>query len=234
MKIQLIPGENADQMEPKKPFYAVGSLFWGSFNDIMRKKEKYWYTGSLRNYTAFLFNGFGRRDITWNCKANLIYSDPCSGCSNCYEKTESKTQKLHSGRWWSKFASQEKAPDYSKILNANCLTTHEESIDTSELVISTNTAEGISDNKSKLNIKLSTKSDDQGIDYIQSSWKRLRERRYLDLPDSRTIEARTLVLLPETSSDEDKEVYYSIDNESYEVMPIKITLLPKRVEFFTL
>lgn len=234
MKIQLIPGENVEQVEPRKPFYAVGSLFWGSFNDIMRKKDRYWITGPWRNFTAFLFNGFGNQDVTWNCKANLIYSDPCSGCSNCYEKSESKSQKMQSGRWWSKFNAIEKAPEYSKHLNPNCLNTHEENIDTSELVISTNTAEGISDNRSKLNIKINTKADDFGIDYIMSSWKRLRDRKYLEIPQSRTVEARTLVLLPEETSEEDKEVYYSIDNEAYEVMPIKITLLPKRVAFFTL
>lgn len=233
MKIELIP--DVEDSEAKKPFYAVGSLFWGSFNDIIRKKDKYWITGPLREYTAFLFNGFGRHDVTFNCRANLIYSEPCSGCSNCYEKTESRAQKMHNARWWSKFnANQKKVPDYSKILNPNCLITQEEEIDTSELVITTNTVEGISTDKSKMNIKLNTKPDDKGYDYILNSWKRLRERRYLDLPQSRTIEARTLVLLPETNSDDDKEVYYSIDNESYEVKPIKITLLPKRIEFFTL
>lgn len=234
MKIQLIPGENAEESAPKKPFYAVGSLFWGSFNDIQRRKDRYWITGPWREFTAFLFKGFGSSDITWNCKADLIYSDPCSGCSNCYEKTESRTQKLHNARWWSKFNVIEKAPEYSKIFNPNCLNAHEEQLNTSELVISTNTAVGIPDKNSKINIKLNTKTDDTGIDYILSSWKRLRERRFLDIPESRTIEARTIVLRPEDSKDEDKDVYYSIDNEQYEVMPIKITLLPKRVDFFIL
>lgn len=240
MKIQLIPDENVEQTEPRKPFYAVGSLVWGSFNDIMRKKDKYWITGSLRNYTAFLFNGFGRHDVSWDCKANLIYSEPCGGCSNCYEKAESKTQKMHNTRWWSKFNNnQDKTPDYSKVLNPNCLVTHQETVDTSEFIISTNTAEGLPDDTSKMNIKINTKEDDWGFDYIFNSWRRLRERQYLDLPQNKTVEARTLVLLPETKKqqevegEEDKEVYYSIDNESYEVMPIKITLLPKRVEFFT-
>lgn len=234
MKIQLIADPNVEQTEPRKPFYAVGSLFWGSFNDIMKKKDKYWVTGPWRSYTAFLFNGFGRKDVTFNCKANLIYSDPCSGCSNCYEKTESRTQKMQNSRWWSKFNAQEKAPDYSKVLNPNCLNTQEASIDTSELVISTNTAEGLPDNNSKMNIKINTKPDDRGIDFILSSWKRVSSRRYLEIPESKVIEARTIVLMPETNSDDDKEVYYSIDNEPYGVMPIKISLLPRRVEFFTL
>lgn len=235
MKIELIPDANVELSEPKKPFYAVGSLMWGSFNDIMRKKDKYWVTGSLRNYTAFLFNGFGRHDVSWDCKANIIYSDPCSGCSNCYEKTESKTQKLHNARWWSKFnTNQEKAPDYSKVLNPNCLTTHEETIDTSEFYISTNTAEGTPESEPKMNIKIDSNPNDSGFDYILNSWSRVRDRRYLEPSQTRSIEARTLVLLPETTSEEDNEIYYSIDNESYEVLPIKITLLPKRVEFFTM
>lgn len=238
MKIQLIQSQAVEGEEPKKPFYAVGSLFWGSFNDILKKKDKYWVTGSLREYTAFLFNGlFGRaKDVTWNCKANLMYSEPCSGCSNCYEKPESKTQKMQSGRWWSKFNASEKAPDYSKVLNPNCLNTHEALIDTSELVISTNTAEGLPDNQSKMNIKMNVTDNDYGFNYIWNSWQRLKERRYLDLPQSKDFEARTVVLLPEETKtrEDDKEVYYSIDNEPYEVMPIKITLLPKRLEFFTL
>lgn len=232
MKIQLITEPGIEETDAKKPFYAVGSLFWGSFNDIMKKKDKYWYTGGLREYTAFLFNGFGRRGVTWKCQANLIYSDPCSGCSNCYEKPESQSQKLHNTRWWSQFNAQEKAPEYSKILNPNCLKTHEESMETSEFVISTNTVHGIPENDSKLNIQINTKDNDYGIDYILSSWKRVSNRHYLELPQSRSVDARTLVLHPETNSEEDNEIYYSIDNEPYEVMPIKITLLPKRVEFF--
>lgn len=234
MKIQLIADPNVEQAEPTKPFYAVGSLSWGSFNDIMKKKDKYWVTGPLRNYTAFLFNGFGRKDVSFDCKANLIYSDPCLGCSNCYEKLESRTQKMQNSRWWSQFNAQEKVPDYSKVLNPNCLNTYEEKIDTSEFVISTNTAEGISDSNSKMNIKVNTKQDDRGFDYILSSWKRISNRRYLDIPESKIIGARTVVLMPEVNSEEDKELYYAIDNEPYEVMPIKITLLPKRLEFFTL
>ncbi|CRK95545.1 CLUMA_CG009010, isoform A [Clunio marinus] len=234
MKIQLISDHENTESEPKKPFYAVGSLIWGSFNDILRKKDRYWVTGSLRNYTAFLFNGFGRKDVQWDCKAKMIYSDPCAGCSNCYEKVESKTQRLHSTRWWSKFNATEKAPDYSKILNPDCLTTHEEVINSSEVVIATNTAEGIPDKDSKLNIKLNVKSDDYGFEYIWNSWKRVRDRRYLDIPQNKLLQARTLVLLPETVHDDSKEVYYSIDNEPYELMPIKITLLPKRLQFFTL
>jgi acylglycerol kinase len=237
MKIQLLPDENAEQTEPRKPFYAVGSLMWGSFVDIMRKKDRYWVTGSLRNYTAFLFNGFGRQDVTWNCRANLIYSDPCQGCSNCFEKVETKTQKMQNTRWWSKFNTNvEKAPDYSKVLNPNCITTHEEFVDTSEFIISTNTTEGLNDENSKMNIKINTKEDDYGFSYIWNSWKRVNDRRYLEVPQSRTVEARTCVLLPEQKikeEEDDKPVYYSIDNESYEVLPIKITLLPKRVEFFT-
>jgi acylglycerol kinase len=237
MKIQLIQSsesQESEEIEPNKPFYAVGSLFWGSFNDIIKRKDKYWITGSLREYTAFLFNGFGRKNITWNCKANILYSDPCSGCSNCYNRAPKAN--IGGGRWWSKFEkNHETSPDFSKILNPNCLNNHEMTIDTSELLISTNTVEGaVSDSPSKLNIKVSNKTTDKGFDYILSCWKRLRTRRFMEIPNSRQIEARTVVLFPENKVEKDEEIYFSIDNEPYEVRPVKITLLPKRLEFITM
>lgn len=239
MKIDLLPDAeeevSPETSEPKKAFYATGSLFWGSFNDILKKKEKYWYTGSLRNYTAFLFNGFHRNGITWNCRANLIYSDPCQGCSNCYEKIETQQQKLQSGRWWSIFNPKDlknALPDYSRILNPNCLNTTEETIDTSELVVTTNGIAGSGAGTSNITVAINTKPDDYGFEFIWNSWKRLKDRRLLEIPQSRIIEARTLQILP-VKEDSKEEVYYSIDNEQYEVKPIKITLLPRRAEFFT-
>jgi acylglycerol kinase len=40
MKIEIIP--SADETVPLKPVYAVGSLQWGAFRDILAKRDKYW------------------------------------------------------------------------------------------------------------------------------------------------------------------------------------------------
>lgn len=234
MKIELI----SDDQENKKIFFATGSIFLGSFNDIFKKREKYWFTGSLRNYTSFLFNGlFPREQITWNCDSKLIYSQPCSGCSNCYEKIESKSQKLSKNRWWSKFNAKDKQmiPEYSKILNPKCLETAEIDIrDSSEIAITTNTIEAQNNNNndvSKLNIKFNSKSNDYGFDYVWNSWKRVSNREFKNIPNSTNISARQLTLLP---ANDKEEIFFSIDNNPFEVRPIKVTILPKRLDFFVL
>jgi acylglycerol kinase len=230
MKIQLIQSEGA---EPRKPFYALSGLLWGPFNDILKKKDRYWLTGSLRTFTAFLFNGFGSSDVQWNCITDVTYTEPCTGCMNCYEKSESRTQRLHNSRWWSKFNTQEAAPEYSKILNPNCAVGHQKTIKSDELIITTNTAEGILNDKSKMNIKFNPKEEESSsFQFISESWARLRSRNHLKAPNQEVIEARTVTILPSQTSEDDREIYYSIDNEQYEVLPIKITLQPKRLNFF--
>lgn len=239
MKIQLI--DTVDGEEPKKPIYAVGSLHWGAFRDIVLKKERYWVTGPLRTYTAFLFNGFHRSDIQWNCKADLMYTDPCSGCSNCFVKQESRVKKMHNARWWAKYTPIDKdsAPDYSNVLNPNCNNNSQASFDSVEFILSTNTMENGDESKPKMTIKIDSTPDNYGIDFILNSWKRLWNQKYDEIPVKRTIEARSITLLPErplqeNPEEEEKESFYTIDNENYEVKPVKITLLPQRVEFFAL
>jgi acylglycerol kinase len=233
MKIELI---SDDEEEAKKVFYGVGSVFWGSFHDILRKKDKYWITGSLRNYTACLFNGaFPRDGVTWNCEAKMIYSAPCEGCSNCYEKPESKSQKLHNSRWWSKFNStKDVVPEYSKVLNPQCLEKTEIDINTSEFVIATNSQEGKFNEAPKLNIKVGDKPNNYGLNYIWESWKRVNDKKFLNLPNSTNLQSRQVLLLPkeENESEVKKESFFSIDHNIFEVRPIKVTLLPKKVNFF--
>lgn len=232
MKIELV---SDNEEEAKKVFYGVGSVFWGSFHDILRKKDKYWITGSLRNYTACLFNGvFPRDGVNWNCEAKMIYSAPCEGCSNCYVKPESKSQKLHNSRWWSKFnTTKEVVPEYSKILNPQCLETSEIDINTSEFAIATNNQDGKVKEIPKLNVKIGDKPNNYGFNYIWDSWKRVNNKRYLDLPNSTSLQSRQVLILPkEDNSDEKKESFFSIDHNIFEVRPIKVTLLPKKVDFF--
>lgn len=233
MKVELIPNDGEEE-EVRKPFYALGSLHWGAFNDILRKRESYWLTGSLRDYVAMFFNGgFSRAGVNWDCKAKIIYSLPCDGCSNCYEKVETKNRKLQNSRWWSKFNAKEKDPEYSKILNPQCLETAELDIETSELAVATNLMENKNQDTSMLNIKLSPSHNDHGLIYIWNSWKRVNNRTFLDIPASRNFSARQFTLFPVTSDDNsEKESTFTIDNNVFEVRPIKVTILPKKVEIF--
>lgn len=236
MKIELIPNEE-DEGDVKKPFFAVGSIHLGAFNDIIRKRDKYWLTGSLRNYSAFLFNGlYPRNNVTWYSKASMIYSPPCEGCSNCYKKIESNKQKLQNSRWWSKFNAKEKVPEYSKILNPECMTTAEIDFETSEFVITTNTIESKNEDPSKLNIKVNSLFDDSGFSYIWNSWKRVIDRTFLEIPNCKNLSARQLTLFPHVSmsSEEGNEKLFTIDFNTFELRPIKVTVMPKKIDFFAM
>lgn len=234
IKIEVIDEDEEGQEIIRKPIYAVTNLQWGGFRDVFAKREKYWYTGSLRNYTAFLFNGFD----PFECKAKLIYSEACGGCSNCHVKPE--TVKVQSKRWWARFlpklgVQQPVAIDYSKVTNENCAKTVEVEVNANEVIISTDnliSPDAVGD-KPKLKIQLA-KPNDSSVDFIMEGWKRVKNREYYNIPEPESvIEARTVTLIPQKSQTK-KEEFYSIDNEEYDVKSVKISLMPSKINFFTL
>ncbi|XP_052872076.1 acylglycerol kinase, mitochondrial [Anopheles cruzii] len=247
MRIEVLPSE-ADETPPEKPVYALGALQWGAFRDILALRDKYWYTASLREYTAFLFNAFDGGH-TWNCKARLAYTEPCTGCSNCYRDLDdqwaaTKKQEQQPRRWWSVFVPRSKGPaktDYTKIVNDKCSVRHELEVDPSELIVKTNNVDESDEGgetkpseSSKLRLVVGP-SVESGFSFIGESWSRLRGRKYLESAPTAVISARTIELLPERLKVEetDPELYYSIDNEAFEVRPVRVTLVPKAVEIFT-
>lgn len=142
MKIEVLP-DMGDI--PGKPIYALGLLQWGAFRDAFNLRDKYWYTGSLRDYVTFLTNAFSSK-LTWNCDAKIIYTPPCRGCSNCYFEEQISQKKPHSKRWWSSFIPMQKPSgviqsskiDYSKISNINCSSKFEIDVGPSNLIVATN------------------------------------------------------------------------------------------------
>ncbi|XP_055628929.1 acylglycerol kinase, mitochondrial [Toxorhynchites rutilus septentrionalis] len=237
MKIEVLPNE-ADEKVPEKPVYAIGSLQWGAFRDILALRDKYWYTGSLRDYTAFLFNAFDGGH-TWNCKAKVSFTEPCSGCSNCYKDIQQQTQrKEQPRRWWSVFLPQRKKDDgidYTKVVNNECSIAHELEINPSELVLQTaNIDSEKNGNKPKLCLRIGSPVD-SGFTFLGESWPRLWHRRYIECPTEKALEIRTLEIIPQNLkvTESETEMFYSIDSEAYEVRPVRITVIPNTVEIFT-
>jgi len=225
MKIELVDVEN-----PPKPFFAVGRLQWGAYRDILNKRDKYWVTGGLREYFAFLFNVFSG-DVTWDCKAKLVYSDPCRGCRNCRVKASPQQQNT---RWWAKFVPRAKpsnsGPDYSKIINENCTNTHEIAVSSTDLELSTRNLEENATDAPKLKIKLT--GNETGFSFLIDSWRRVWTQS--EMKTEKAIDARFVEIRPETESTEDKESFYSIDNEAFEVKPVRISVVPEALQMFVL
>ncbi|XP_039449692.1 acylglycerol kinase, mitochondrial [Culex pipiens pallens] len=238
MKIEVLPNE-ADEKVPEKPVYAVGMLSWGAFRDILSLRDKYWYTGSLRDYTAFLFNAFDGKH-SWNCQAKVTFTEPCAGCKDCYKDLQQEQPKKEQPRrWWSVFLPKAKPAqgvDYSKVINDRCSVEHEVQIEPSELILQTMNIEpdGDRNDKPKLSLKVGT-SVDSSFSFLGDSWSRLWNRKYIDCITEKEIDVRKVEILPAKLKLEDSEpdLFYSIDNEAYDVRPVRVTLLPNSVEMFT-
>uniref|UniRef100_A0A1B0CE40 Acylglycerol kinase, mitochondrial n=1 Tax=Lutzomyia longipalpis TaxID=7200 RepID=A0A1B0CE40_LUTLO len=219
MKIEVITGQ---EEEYRRPVYAVGSFQWGAFRDILCLRDRYWYTGPLREYMAFLVNSFSSRP-TWECAADITYTPPCSGCRNC-GATEKKAPQAHSGRWWSTFTPKTNGStpgrDFSNVINEMCTKEYKIEGKHSEITVGTAT-------EPALEMKLSP-AEASSFSFILKSWKRLQGQ--LEAAGREAIEARTVQILPEMM---EKEKYYSIDNEEYDVKPIRITLLPNAINMFS-
>lgn len=231
IKIEPILSESTDADSMFKPIFAMGTVQWGAFRDALTLRDKYWYTGPLRAYTAFLFNAFSD-GLTWKCSGRLTYSLPCKGCSNCFVKMSEPQRNAGSRRWWggglaSSNVSSIVGPDYSKVVNVNCRTTQAIEAQPSEMLLSANVNRK-SDETPALKVEFG-KDEVSATDFILDSWKRLRTEEFI--PDS-VIDVRALEFQPERVYSEENEAFFSIDNEAYEVKPVRISVLPRAVRMF--
>ncbi|XP_050501063.1 acylglycerol kinase, mitochondrial [Diabrotica virgifera virgifera] len=222
MKIEVLSTEIPEQSN--KPIYAVGSLKWGAYRDAKANKDSYWYFGPLRNYATYIFNGF-KKKLSWDCEALISYSVPCEGCSNCYRRSENVSK---NGGFFSRFVKSENPyAKYLSIYNPECSITHEKKIHTSDLELSTlNVIDGSSsETPSKLVVEIGPDNIEY-LDFVKNGFK-LEKGEKKDVREF--IEARTVNINPEIKA---QEAWFSIDNENYEVKPIKVTLLPKIINMF--
>lgn len=238
MKIEVIQNDN----EYAKPVYALSGFEWSAFVDAFYERDRYWYYGQWRDYATFIFNAF-RNSITWDCAATIIYTDPCAGCSNCYiasSQFESKTA-TKNRRWWSSFipsfrlgtarSSPNTLPDYSKVQNINCKNqTTIESDGCAGIIVSTPNPH---ENKNGMypHLELKLIKGESGFSFISDSWKRLNANQ-INFDQERQV--RTVEIRPKIEPNPEKEKFFFIDHESYEVKPIRITILPKLVNFYSI
>lgn len=61
----------------------MNNIEWGALRETKVARDQYWYFGKFRDFAAFIF---GQDLLNYTVDAELEYSPPCSGCSNCYKK----------------------------------------------------------------------------------------------------------------------------------------------------
>lgn len=212
MKIE-VEGE-ANEVKPK-PIYAVDEIEWGVFRNAKSLKDKYWYFGGLRNYATYIFNG---AEFQSPCEAMLSYSLPCSGCANCCRSTPDKPSKWYNGFWGQKKST---VKVYTEE-NPECKEIFEKSVATTSVSLkTTNTVDGLDSDIPKLLISVGPYKIDY-FEFVKQGWK--HEKQIVE-----NVPARMVKLLP--SKEEDSQEL-SIDNETFDLKPITVTLLPKALPVF--
>jgi hypothetical protein len=88
----------------KKPVYALAEVQWGAYRDTHAARDKYWIWGPLRGYAAAVFC-WPKKQLSWDCKAELSYITTCNGCKSCQGKhlKPMQAQVLTHSRWWQAF-----------------------------------------------------------------------------------------------------------------------------------
>jgi acylglycerol kinase len=140
--------------------------------------------------------------------------------------------------------------DFSKVTNEQCAKQTQQHVSPSEILVltdnieSSNKADAANTNVPTLHVKFG-KEDYYGFDFMRESWSRLDHPNQMDT--DQVLKVRTIDIIPDvverpilseneaaTESEEQpaKEVFYSIDNEAYEVKPIRISLMPQAVPMY--
>ncbi|XP_076174287.1 acylglycerol kinase-like protein Mulk [Ptiloglossa arizonensis] len=214
--------ENSE--EPVKPIYAMGAIEWGKWKDARALAEKYWYWGPLKKYVTYAFNGY-KGNLNYNRDVTIKYTNPCDGCSQCYQRDTSLNEFGNTNkRWWHAFVPKKTTTtdtvNYSEIINEKCGILQELPISTSELHIETS-------NTSPSSLKVKKAPKDVGyFSFVIEGWKQENDNKLLY---EEVTEAKNIELIPQEIN---KENTLYIDNEEYEVKPVRIKLLSRAVKVF--
>ncbi|XP_077791194.1 acylglycerol kinase, mitochondrial isoform X2 [Podarcis muralis] len=206
-----------------QPVFAVTGLRWGSYRDAGAKVSKYWYLGPLKIKAAHFFNTLKE----WPQKhlASLSYLDPTPRPP---EEPEQKTPRpplyirlyKRLAHYWTpvpKEIPKEVTPEAWREMQLSAI---EFSVTTQNRHLDLKRTEDF------MNICIEPDSISKG-EYIKRGSQKM-EDPHLCPEGSQCLQAsRCILQLPE-----DTEGFLAVDSEEYEVMPVEVKLLPRKLRFF--
>ncbi|RWS06592.1 acylglycerol kinase-like protein [Dinothrombium tinctorium] len=242
-----------------KPVYAFNGMEFGILNDLVNKVDKYWYFGSyIKPYYSMIRGTIlkNRESLNIPVDVNISYTEPCNGCSKCYQATkESKTIDESSRRWWHAFVPRklgsqpnslnlsEPAVDYSSVVNEKCGVWRDL---TEKQLLNVAIRNSVYNRKMQLMLHL---SDDmkkseiirEGINLYKNN--KLKSAKIIEAQNIRiklapNIKQTTNENENELENPEDKnkvinnDLWFSIDSERYESQSVELTLLPRKVNVY--
>lgn len=239
LKIEILPEVEVEESKP--PIYALSSLHWGALRDTLAMRDKYWYFGGLREKAAVFFCAWKSTLINWDCRGTMATTPPCAGCVQCYEQPGSGQPEYKGKNWWSFMVPTKSSKavgesvlvdgqDVRRRVNPQCsVQTRTELEGVNEVLLTTGNVEQGLEGRPRMHVRVS--GEVSKTDWIQDGWRRTNDPLGSNVEP---VEARTVELKPERKVKEEgeKEEFYSIDNEAFEVKPIRVTLLPGSINVF--
>uniref|UniRef100_A0A0A9Y733 Acylglycerol kinase, mitochondrial n=1 Tax=Lygus hesperus TaxID=30085 RepID=A0A0A9Y733_LYGHE len=236
-----------EMTENPRPVYGVGSVEWGLRRELRKKSDSLWWMGPLKGWAPLIFHSpyFHIAQNTGFIEANIRYSPPCGGCNNCYQqradlRREAPTQQ--SSRWWNIMSLEnrrtvtqnvEPVVDYTAIANETCTVVKETKVITSDLNITITDRSQDHQLVPKLVLEVGPEVKYQG-ELLTEGFKILKDEKSVlkDVIEAKQLEIRPLESTSQPSATEEVEDNLSIDNEDFEVRPIRVSILPNSVRVF--
>ena len=252
-----------ESLERQKVVYAVSGFTFGTLRDIISKCEGYWYLGNkAKPYLAMISNTLFRKfdRLTIDGDVEFSYSSPCSGCSNCMERSKRQPPPTQNTtvatvntnkRWWSNFTPKKPVPqvsiqetpaepkiDYSTIQNDSCgnlsnLITDQGS---SSQMVNVTLINDPNDHESKLVLhKAWNLSKGQFVlDGVAMRKGQLASRDFIESAsevETFAVQDLQITIKPDESK---TNKYLEVDGEEYELENLRIQRLPKKISVFSL
>ncbi|XP_017300799.1 acylglycerol kinase, mitochondrial [Diaphorina citri] len=215
--------KEGESTEESAKFYALHSIDWGNLKYAQSKRDKYWYLGPLKPYATYVFNGFSLPPV----KAEIAYSNPCSGCKRCYTK-RSDVKVEPKKQWFQLFAPKStgdvKPKNYALIENDQCGVLNQQQVTSMDVKVTALPPPHMTFVKGK------DSYDYQ--DFVKSGWDFEQFNR---IEAKEQIHAQQLDIIPkfhEEDPGKDKHNFVYIDNEQFDLKPLRITLLQNTIQVY--
>lgn len=215
-----------------KEVYAISNLELGIFRDTDSYVNRYWFFGPLKTKAAYILRAL--KEWPSNQEFELSYIYPCAGCSRCYEPP---VKEVKSKRWWEAFiprtpniSSISPTKDYANIINEECGIWHVEQVPSPDIMIETKHLHAAKEEGHFLNVVIHS-SNLTRLQFINEGLSRQKRKDEQQTEFKKIIQVRELKLM--LTMEEDKEQWFNIDTDSYEVQPVHIQLLPEKVYIYS-
>ncbi|KAI8508809.1 hypothetical protein Bbelb_139080 [Branchiostoma belcheri] len=223
MRIQPLQDENS------KPVFATLGIRWGAFRDAEQNLDKYWYMGPLKQRFAYI----KRLMKDWPSEVSAVLSYNVQPVETVRMKDPEPEPDTSWWAWFWPWRSTQKiiiepGEDPNEAVMPDSWDT-ERRVSAVEFTASTTNT---TTSKEKCIVVSSSpklsREDFVNLGDLSASTKTPPQ----DVPGHDWSKVQVDAFQLEPQIPEGKESWFSIDNEPYEVMPIKVKILPNKLRFF--